>query len=71
METEETSTNEKNEKIFACSKCDFKCSYLSDWRRHLATRKHQMEIKWKQITSVNVAKNLLPILGYGNTKRNV
>ena len=49
METEETSTNEKNEKIFACSKCDFKCSYLSDWRRHLATRKHQMETNGNQM----------------------
>ena len=42
METEETSLNEKNEKIFMCLKCDFKCCYLSDWNRHLSTRKHQI-----------------------------
>ena len=42
METEETSLNEKNEKIFVCLNCDFKCSYLSDWNRHIVTRKHQI-----------------------------
>jgi hypothetical protein len=41
METEETSLNEKNEKNFICVNCDFKCSYLSDWSRHIVTRKHQ------------------------------
>ena len=49
METEETSANEKNEKNFTCSKCDFKCSYLSDWSRHLVTRKHQMETNGNQM----------------------
>ena len=49
METEETSLNEKNEKNFVCSKCDFKCSYLSDWNRHLSTRKHQMETNGNQM----------------------
>ena len=49
METEETSANEKNEKNFECSKCDFKCSYLSDWSRHIATRKHQMETNGNQM----------------------
>ena len=49
METEETSANEKNEKNFICSKCDFKCSYLSDWSRHLVTRKHQTETNGNQM----------------------
>jgi hypothetical protein len=31
---------EKNESFFHCSKCDFKCSFDSDWKRHLSTRKH-------------------------------
>jgi hypothetical protein len=37
MENEE---NEKNEQIYKCICCDFKCSYLSDWNRHITTRKH-------------------------------
>ena len=41
METKETSLNEKNENNFGCSFCDFKCSYLSDWKRHISTRKHK------------------------------
>ena len=49
METEETSASEKNEKNFICSKCDFKCSYLSDWSRHLVTRKHQTETNGNQM----------------------
>jgi hypothetical protein len=36
----ETEKNEKNEQIFICDVCDFKCSYLSDWNRHKTTRKH-------------------------------
>jgi len=44
----ETKTNEKNEKKFICKSCDFVCCYLSDYNRHLTTRKHkrkQMEAK--------------------------
>ena len=37
MENEE---NEENEQNFKCMCCDFKCSYLSDWNRHITTRKH-------------------------------
>ena len=32
--------NEKNEQSYVCTKCDYKCSYLSDWNRHTSTRKH-------------------------------
>ena len=24
-----------------CKKCDYKCSKISDWKRHILTRKHQ------------------------------
>ena len=41
MENEE---NEKNEKINHCIKCDFKCCYISDWNRHLNTRKHLVSV---------------------------
>ena len=31
---------EKNAEIFYCPKCDFLCSKLSDWNRHITRRKH-------------------------------
>jgi hypothetical protein len=36
----ENEKNEKNEHIHICNFCHFKCSYLSDWNRHITTRKH-------------------------------
>jgi hypothetical protein len=42
METEEPFFYEKNEKNFTCLCCNFKCSYLSDWTRHISTRKHKL-----------------------------
>ena len=55
---------EKNEKIFYCEKCDFKCSFLSDWKRHLTTRKHlvskdgnKMEINGNKFAEKNEPKN--------------
>ena len=36
----ENEKNEKNEHIYMCNVCDYKCSYLSDWNRHIMTRKH-------------------------------
>jgi hypothetical protein len=41
MENEE---NEKNEQLFKCVYCDFKCYYLSDWNRHITTRKHLVSV---------------------------
>jgi hypothetical protein len=40
MEIMEIEENEKNECLYVCQLCDYKCSYLSDWSRHLTTRKH-------------------------------
>lgn len=31
----------KNAEIFICENCDFKCSKISDWNRHVSTRKHK------------------------------
>jgi hypothetical protein len=45
METEDTKKNEKNEAIFKCDCCDFKCSYLCDWNRHIIACKHQVSHK--------------------------
>ena len=36
--------NEKNEKIFECTKCHFICSYISDWNRHILTDKHKRKL---------------------------
>ena len=33
--------NAKNAKKFVCDTCDFKCSKLSDWNRHIITLKHK------------------------------
>ena len=40
MENEEIKLFNKNEKAFLCETCNFNCCYLSDWNRHLSTRKH-------------------------------
>ena len=32
----------KNAKKFICEKCDFKCSKMSDYKRHILTAKHQI-----------------------------
>jgi hypothetical protein len=56
----EINGNKKNEfyiPIYECKKCDFKCSYSSDWARHCSTRKHerkQMEMERKEKTRDNI-----------------
>ncbi len=40
MEKMEIEKNEKNEQLYICNNCDFKCCYFSDWSRHITTRKH-------------------------------
>ena len=35
---------EKIEKKFHCEKCHYSCCYLSDWNKHLSTRKHKMVV---------------------------
>ena len=32
----------KNAWKYCCEDCDFKCCKLSEWNRHLSTRKHRM-----------------------------
>ena len=31
---------QKNAEIFSCEPCGFTCGKLSEWSRHIATRKH-------------------------------
>jgi hypothetical protein len=40
MENEEINFTQKNEQIFVCEHCDFKCSFKTNFNRHLSTRKH-------------------------------
>ena len=49
METKKTSLTSNH---FHCVKCDFKCSYYSEYERHLGTAKHrrkQLETKKNEI----------------------
>jgi hypothetical protein len=58
METLETKKMPKNaDKIYECNKCDFQCSKLSNYNKHLMTRKHQMEISGNKKMPKN-AKNI-------------
>ena len=38
-----TKNSPKIAKIFECIKCDYECSKESDFKKHLATRKHQKD----------------------------
>lgn len=40
MENEEINFTQKNEQIFVCEHCDFKCCNKFNFNRHLSTRKH-------------------------------
>jgi len=40
MTTKKNEKTEKNESIYICEKCKFKCSYISDFNRHCLTAKH-------------------------------
>ena len=44
MENEESEITIKNEKKYVCQQCNFKCSFISDWQRHLDTRKHNISV---------------------------
>ena len=37
-----TNKTPKNAENFHCELCDFKCSKLSEWNRHISTAKHKM-----------------------------
>ena len=39
-----TEKSPKNADTFTCESCDFKCCKLSEWTRHISTRKH-LDIK--------------------------
>ena len=50
----------KNEGImgnYVCTVCDFKCSYISDWKRHLTRRKHKLSHKKSFLETFGTEKN--------------
>jgi len=50
----------KNERIignYVCVLCDFKCSYESDWERHLTRRKHKLSHKNSVLETFGNEKN--------------
>ena len=53
MATEKT---RKNEGLFYCEDCDFKCSYSSDYNRHLLTRKHKSATKCNGLATEKTRK---------------
>lgn len=57
METEETEFNEKKVSNFMCSNCDFRCSYMCDWKRHVNTRKHKLSHDGNKMEIEPVKKN--------------
>ena len=46
----------KNATKFICEKCNFKCSKKSDYKRHLTTAKHNMEMLERKKTPKNATK---------------
>ena len=57
MEIEETEEIEKNEKKYICNLCNYKCSYLCDWNRHVTTRKHILSNKKETEENEETKKN--------------
>jgi hypothetical protein len=53
METFLRVKNEKNEKLLECKNCNFICSYICDWNRHILTDKH----KRKLLETLSIDKN--------------
>ena len=47
----------KNAKNFDCKYCDFSCSKLSNFNKHLLTRKHQKNLKWMTNDDKKMPKN--------------
>jgi len=57
METEENEANEFKNQNYNCKYCDFKCSYLSDWSRHITTRKHTLSLNGNSLEKKEIKKN--------------
>jgi len=57
----------QNNDLFVCNNCNFKCKFMSDWKRHLNTRKHEriclkkQEIHENETPAVKININKCPI----------
>ena len=57
METKENEPAEFTKHNYTCKSCDVKCSYLSDWTRHLTTRKHTVSLNGNSLEKKEIKKN--------------
>jgi len=57
MEIEENEFAEFIQHNYMCKKCDYKCCYLSDWNRHLLTRKHTFSVNGNNMGKKEIKKN--------------
>ena len=57
METKENEAAEFTKHNYTCKSCDVKCSYLSDWTRHLTTRKHPVSLNGNSLEKKEIKKN--------------
>ena len=57
METKENEAAEFTKHNYTCKSCDVKCSYLSDWTRHLTTRKHTVSLNGNSLEKKEIKKN--------------
>jgi hypothetical protein len=61
MMTNDDKKSPKNADHFYCDKCDFICSKLSDWKRHLLRLKHQNDDKMMTNDDKKTPKNATPL----------
>lgn len=52
-----TILHQKNANNLYCEKYDFKCSKLSDWKRHINTLKHKKDYQELPVTPTIYAEN--------------
>ena len=57
MMQNDTSKTPKNAKNFSCELCDFKCSKLCDWERHITRPKHLNNVNMIQNDTTKTPKN--------------
>ena len=57
MEIEEIEFYEEKNSKFVCKLCNYKCSYSSDWNRHLNTRKHNHGHDINKMEILEIKKN--------------
>ena len=56
----ESLNGKKNECFYACSICDFKCSYKSNYDAHLSTQKHKTKVKNEEVLPYPIDNTIIP-----------